>query len=271
MKIELVTHCLATGLPNYAGALALQISSLLLDQPKHCDVAMTICMNEKDDDTVRVIRHFAKLQHAGLSIQALSMPVGELKRRCIGRNFVARHSTADFVWFTDVDHCFCDGILDRLVRLRWPPIENRTVRQLSSKVPASMIFPGEIMISKSWDLGDDETEGLAQVPSLGRIKKENFIPKGYNRAIGGVQIVQGHFARSYGYLHNQEKWQTPKPTDATFGPCTDDKAYRTFCLGHGPIAKINLPGVYRVRHNQCSHEASKTPEDNRKELARHHQ
>jgi len=268
MKIELVTHCWAEKNPNYAGALALQLSSLLLDQPKHCDVNVTICMNEDDDDTVRVIRRFAKAQHAGFSIQALGMPVSELKRRCIGRNFAAHHSTADLVWFTDVDHCFYDGILDRLVKLKWPtgPMN----KNLGDVFVASMIFPGEIKISRNWDIGDDETEGLAEVPDVESLDTGNFVPKGYNRAIGGVQIVQGHFARVHGYLHGQEEWQRPKPeADATFGPCTDDKAYRSFCLKHGPIVKIDLPGVYRVRHNQCSHEADKTPEDNQKELKRH--
>ena len=264
MKVELITHCLAIENPNFAGALALQLSSVLLDQPKHCDVAVTICMNEDDDNTVRVIRHFAKLQHAGLSIQALSMPIGELGRRCIGRNFAARHSTADIVWFTDVDHCFYDGILDRLVKLKWPvgPPNER-----HDAFVASMIFPGEIMISKNWDLGDLETKRLSYDPRLYQIDKTNFVTKSYNRAIGGVQIVRGNFARAHGYLNNQEEWQTP--VEKPFSSFKDDIAYRNFCTAFGPVTKVELPGCYRLRHNQTSYEPAKTSDDNKRELKKH--
>jgi len=264
MKIELVTHCLATENPNFAGALALQISSLLLDQPKHCDVQITVCMNEEDVNTVRVVRHFAKLQHNGLRIKALNMPIDELGRRCIGRNHAALYTNADIVWFTDVDHCFYDGILDRLVSLEWPvskvPDEGRGV-------PVSMMFPGEIMISKNWDIGDEETKGLAAVPELKPLDAGNFVTKGYNRAIGGVQIVRGKFARAHGYLNGNDDWQTPvkKP----FGSFRDDIAYRDFCSKHGPIVKVDLPGVYRLRHGKTSYEADRTPEDNAKELNKH--
>ncbi len=263
MKIELVTHCWAKDNPHFAGALVLQLSSILIDQPKHCDVVMTICMNEDDENTVRVVRHFMKRQHSGFRIQALSMPTNQLGRRSIGRNYAALHSNADFVWFTDVDHCFCDGVLDRLVQLGWPSSKADD----GSMLPASMIFPGEIQISKNWDLGDEATENVWQQPKLKSIDKVDFAPKKYNKAIGGVQIVRGSLAREYGYLNNEAKWQTP--AEKPFASFADDIAYRDFCKGYGPIVKVSLPGVHRLRHNETSYEAGKTPEDNQKELAKH--
>lgn len=264
MKIELITHCLAVDNPCFAGALALQLSSLLIDQPKHCDVIVTVCMHGADANTVRVIRHFNKLQHDGLLIQALDFPIDQLGRRCIGRNYAALRSQADFVWFTDVDHCFYDGVLDKLVHFEWP---THADRDEGFGVPASMIFPQEIMISKNWDRGDETTKGLAEKPALRKLDAGDFVPKGYGRAIGGVQIVRGEFARAHGYLNDHDDWQTPvkKP----FGSFADDIAYREFCLKHGPIKKVVLPGVYRVRHNHTSYEASKTPEDNQRELERY--
>ena len=260
MKIELVTHCLATENPNFAGALALQLSSLLIDQPKWCDVAITIYMNEDDANTVRVINHFSKLQHDGLSICALSLPIGQLGRRCIGRNHAALHTSADYVWFTDVDHCFYDGILDRLAQIQWPS------HGVEFPLAASMIFPNEIMISKNWDLGDEATAGLAEQPKMKSLHKENFKPKSYNRAIGGVQIVRGDFARREGYLNNQDEWQTP--IEKPFGSFKDDIAYRGICKEQGPILKVNLSGCYRLRHNITSYEPPKTAADNQRELAK---
>ncbi len=263
MKIELVTHCWAKDNPHFAGALVLQLSSILIDQPKHCDVVMTVCMNEDDENTVRVVRHFMKRQHSGFRIHALSMPVGQLGRRSIGRNYAALHTTADYVWFTDVDHCFCDGILDRLVQMEWP--FRRDIA--GDECPASMIFPGEIMISKNWDVGDEATEDVWQQPKLKSISKEDFAPKRYNKAIGGVQIVRGNFAQSCGYLNNEVKWQTP--AEKPFASFADDIAYRKACEKYGSIVKVGLPGVFRLRHGKTSYEADKTPEDNRRELARH--
>ena len=130
-----------------------------------------------------------------------------------------------------------------------------------------MIFPGQIQISKNWDIGDKATCELVRNPKLRSINKEDFAPKGYNRAIGGVQIVRGEFARAHGYLNDQDEWQTP--VDVPFGSFKDDIAYRDFCREHGPIVKVELPGVYRLRHNTTSYEADKTEEDNRKELAKH--
>jgi len=262
MQIELVTHCLATENPNFAGALALQLSSLLLDQPRHCDLVVTICMNEDDVNTVRVINHFSRLQHDGISICALSLPIGQLGRRCIGRNYAALHTSADLMWFTDVDHCFCDGILDRLAQLVWPQVSDG--HQFN---PAMMIFPREIMISRNWDFGDKATCDLAQKPQLKSINKEDFVPKGYNRAIGGVQIVRGSTAKKLGYLNDQDEWQTP--INKPFSSFKDDIAYRGVCQKWGGIVKVELPGVYRLRHGKTSYQADKTPEDNRRELAKH--
>ena len=171
------------------------------------------------------------------------MPVNKLGRRSIGRNLAAKWSKADIVWFTDVDHCFCNGIFSNLENLEWP--EDTT-----------MVYPKIIMIHKNHEIGDALLRTIKErihyplpVPLL---NVHNFIEKQYNRAIGGVQIVRGEFAYEHGYLDGEEKWQ--RPVKKPFGDFRDDIAYRNFCTKYGSIMSVDLPGVYRIRHTETTYQ-----------------
>lgn len=238
MLIDIVTHCYAVEYPHFADLLAYQVSSLFLCPPK-CDAKLVACFCLEDKKTVDVLNwasYWLPVYRIPLSPQALG-------RRCIGRNRAAKETEADLVWFTDCDHTFQEGCLDRLASLDWPIAEG---------VPASMVFPKTIKIHQDYATGDQAAEKVGGKPHLVSVDKSRFVDKHYNRAIGGVQIVRGDFARKHGYLDGDSKWQ--KPADKPFGDFKDDVAYRGFCKQHGHIVGVDLPGVYRMRHSTTSYQ-----------------
>lgn len=235
-SIELVTHCYATELPHYASALKYQLSSLIINKPKHCKVLITICCEPNDEKTLEIIPFFQEV----LSIWTLIMEnENQLGRRSIGRNIAAKVTKADIVWFTDVDYLFSGDCLEKLSTIEWPD-------------DASMIFPPDAMICKDHAMGDRLLNYAANRVCVLDVDPNCFIPNHYRRAIGGIQIVQGDFAREHGYLDGIEKWQTPvaKP----FGDFHDDIAYRKYCKQFGKIVPVDLPGIKRLRHSTTTYQ-----------------
>lgn len=252
--IEIVSHCYATELPQYAAMLVYQASSLVLHKPKQCKVCLSVCVwGDIDDQPYPEIRDICvgkvlpwtkkTLSAHDISWLICYMTKGELGRRCIGRNRLALNTEADIVWFADVDQVFRDGMLDRLATMEWP--EN-----------ASMIFPREIKIHRDWKTGDERTGAIdLDDPCLVDVDPMEFVPKQYHDAIGGVQIVRGDFVRKHGYLAGDEKWQ--RPSVDPFGDFRDDVAYRRYCRQCGPIVRVDLPGMYRLRHTRTTYQEDK--------------
>lgn len=237
MSIEIVSHCFAQRFPHYAKALIYQLSSLVLHPPKRCKVTATVCFDMYGDATTwKVLQWFEA--NTDLPIKLIHLDLPYLGRRCIGRNLAARTSEADVVWFTDVDYVFQEGCLDTLIELEWPE-------------GSTMIFPSQVMIHREHTTGDKAFERV-EGPELVEIDKSEFVPKRCNKAIGGIQIVQGGFARSHGYLDGDAKWQKPV-SDGRFHACKCDVPYRQFCGSVGVVGKVDLPGVYRMRHTQAAH------------------
>lgn len=236
-RIEIVTHCWAGKFEHYARCFQYQVSSLVLNPPQNCNVSLCLCYDPNDvvQKTLGKVRNWLDESKPGLAV--LKLPIRQLGRRAIGRNIVAKQTPADLVWFTDCDHVFRDGVLDRLAEFEWPE-------------GASMIYPKQIMIHRDHTTGDQAIARMNGSEPLD-VDPSEFVPKRYNRAIGGVQIVRGEFAREYGYLDGS-RWQSPLHRD-TFVSCRCDRAYRKFCKQHGPIVPIDLPGVYRIRHTQTTH------------------
>jgi len=263
MRIEVVSHCYAVKCPLFANALQYQISSLFLHQPRTCHVTLNVFYDPQDVKTMEVIMwgleyKFERAKELPrVTLMASSLPANMLGRRCIGRNIVAKQSVADLVWFTDCDHVFAEGAFDRLAAMPWPveddPMEGRGC-PVGSVVPASMIYPRNIMISKDHATGDAE---LLKAESCRTIDFDYpiYVPKQYNRAIGGVQIVRGDFARKHGYLNDSPEWQ--KPTETPFGDFRDDVAYRKFASMFGPIVGVDFPGVFRIRHSSTTYQEDK--------------
>ncbi len=232
--LELVTHCYAMEYPHYAALLNYQLSSLVLHPPK-CHVSIVVCYILKDTATHGVINHFCG--YTNLDISVITLTEREIGRRAIGRNIAASSTKADVMWFTDVDHVFIE-CLDDLMSREW--VDGST-----------MLFPRIIQIQASHALGDMYIKRAIGVAKPHDINQKEFIAKKYRRAIGGVQIVRGDFAREHGYLKTFKKWQNP--TDTPFKEFRDDIAYRNFCLRFGNITAIDLPGMYRLRHTQTTH------------------
>jgi hypothetical protein len=239
--VEIVSHCWAKDLPQFAAALNYQVSSLVLHKSREADICLTVCYCEEDKNTKKAIRWMVKhLNFGGASFALQPLKKEQIGRRCIGRNRVAKNCIGDFVWFADVDQVFRDGIFDRLVTMKWPE-------------DAVMIYPKQIQIHKDHKTGDERTSAI-DLDNLGlvNIDPAEFVPKRYRKAIGGVQIVRGDFAREHGYLNGIDKWQ--RPTDKPFGDFRDDIAYRNYCLQYGKIVGVDLPGMFRIRHQRTTYQ-----------------
>jgi hypothetical protein len=244
VSIELVTHCWAEHYPLFAGALCHQLSSLVINKPKNADVCITICLTASDRAVVDVIRHFNSLGEP--KIKVLPLPLESLGRRSIGRNSAALHTSADIVWFTDVDHFFGPNCLDSLADYftKWPK-------------DAKMIFPRSIKIHKDWETGDKALRSALKDIRVININKDDFVDKQYHRAIGGVQIVQGDFAREHGYLNGNRKWLKPRQDGLPFNDFKDDVIYRNFAKSFEnflKIERIELEGLYRLRHTETTYQ-----------------
>jgi len=238
--VEIISHCYAKELHHFAACLVYQTSSLVLDRPRLCDVCLTMCVCNEDERTMQVVEWAKrKLVEFGHTYVVCHLSQTEIGRRCIGRNEAAGFSKADIVWFADVDQVYRDGILDRLVSMHWPDA-------------AVMVYPREIRIHKDHATGDKRTSAVdLNHLRVVDIDPAEFVVKRYRKAIGGVQIVRGDFARQYGYLDGNDRWQ--QTTNKPFGDFRDDIAYRRFCLQYGNIVGVDLPGMYRIRHTAVSY------------------
>ncbi len=235
-SIELVTHCYATELPHYASALEYQLSSLVRSLSPNYKQTITVCCEPNDKKTLKIIPFFQEV----LSIKTLMMEnANQLGRRSIGRNMAAKETKADIVWFTDVDYLFTSDCLEKLSTIKWP-------------VGVSMVFLSDAMICKDHAMGDRLLNYAANRVCILDVDPSCFIPNHYRRAIGGIQIVQGDFAREHGYLDGIEKWQIP--AEKPFGDFRDDIAYRNFCKQHGEIVPVILPGIKRLRHSTTTYQ-----------------
>jgi hypothetical protein len=223
MSIRLVTHCWAMQNPVYAKLLRFHLTSLM-DQP----VVVSVCYDPADTATVRVLWEFISREYPRLEVHP--MPAGDVGRRSIGRNYVALASSEDVLFFTDVDHVFMPGVFEQLGR---------------HLTDAVMVYPRQVMIHRDHATGM-RVASLADELPLPRVDGADFVVKRYRRAIGGVQIVRGDFARQHGYLRDFPEWLTT--TAAPFADFRDDVKYRKFCQRHGPVRGIELPGIYRMRH-----------------------
>lgn len=238
--LEIVTHCYAEQLPHYAACLNYQLSSMWLYPPKECQVEVTVCYDPDDQRTQKVLAWFSEKSPRvdGVSLSWLKYDRQFLGRRCIGRNNAALNTMADLIWFADVDHVFYDGVLDSLASYEW---DRKTI----------MVYPQTIKIHKDHTTGDLALARAVE-PGLIDIDPTEFVDKQYDRAIGGVQIVDGDFTRCHGYLNQNSRYQ--QPTSTPFGDFRDDVSFRHFCEISGDVLAIDLPGVYRLRHSTTSYQ-----------------
>lgn len=240
MSIRVVTHAWAGKFSQYASFLKHHIDSLSRCYDA-CEkqVKLTLCYCPQDDLVVNVIDSMSSAEwlDRGWLLIPLHLPL--LGRRSIGRNLAAKISKEDYVFFTDVDHVF-EPICFESIPSRF-------------EEGIAMIFPTEIKIHRLHSIGDAVANRALiddPLPMNVLLKAENFTPKQYNRAIGGVQIVRGDIAR-LGYLDGTE-WNVPSMP--AFKDFLDDIAYRRACSERGRIQGVELSGIYRLRHSRTTYQ-----------------
>lgn len=232
--IQIVTHCYAAKIPDFAAMLTAQISSLILWPPK-VDTLLTVCCNQDDELTMRAIYGIGLLPVPTVRIEPLTLSLPQLFRRAIGRNLAAKASRAQVVWHADADYLFGRDCIDSLAA-----VDFRTFNS---------VIPRKAWLHRSHTEGDAElkriTIGELFEPDLGIFQA--WHPK---EAIGGLQIVEGTFARK-GYLDGT-KWQTPvHDVSKGFQNTLEDRKYRRQEL-HSNTMLADIHGVYRMRHSSSA-------------------
>jgi hypothetical protein len=231
--VEIIVHCYAVAIPDFAKMLTAQLSSILQMPPK-CGVCVSVCTSAKDELTQHVVQQFSEAFHdAGDSVSAWLFDETRLFRRAIARNQCALATKADVVWFADADYLCGEGALDAMAKIDFQ---------------STLAFPRHVFIHRSHAMGDRE---LARI-----IPGEMFLPdlsiyeqRTEKFAIGGLQIVSGFTARTAGYL-DRTKWVEPVKADR-FLDTKEDKAFRAKC---GSSAAVDIPNLYRMRHSQSAFE-----------------
>ena len=235
MRIQIVTHCYAEQLPQYASFLAVHLESVL-NCPDFVDVI--ICCTDSDDRVFNVLAQYTDRFQSRLRVCFLPLPM--LGRRAIGRNINALDTQADLVWFADVDYF-------------WRPECFLSLRQWweSSPLPKPVLaYPGTIWTQSNEHVGDALLETLGDG---GEIDTSDFEPKHYGKAIGGIQIISGDYCRKFGYCNHTRK-VSPLQPGATLFHTTEDSLVRKMCAKQGKIVEIDLPGVYRLRHTRNAYQ-----------------
>lgn len=237
-SIEIVSHCYNSDeVPIYSSLAQLQFSSLLLNPPS-IDTTISVCYTSEDQLTVEVINWFRyEIRNIKtLHLKDFCLPKEKLFRRAIGRNIVAKSSSADVIWFVDCDYLFrftCTLSLAHYYCL---------------KSDCNMVYPEAVNINITHGLGDGYIERASKyLPYIIQIDPDHFTSKKQRKAIGGIQVVRGDYCREHGYLDGT-RWMNPVNTNKGFRSCKCDVPFRKQV---GKSEAVDIPGVYRVRHSFC--------------------
>lgn len=243
-RIELIVTCYAGKYPQYAAMFMSQVASLLTHPPKTCSVCLTVCHSACDEMVHDVIDE-AELGMDGdrLDLCRWVFPLNELFRRGLCRNYAAKKSTADIVWFADADALWLDGCLDALASSEWErlarPAEahfHKTHAQGDADIERNMKWWKTV---KDWSSSRSATKWDEAIPDPSR-----FQPERIKFASGGYIIVDGDTARK-GFLDGT-KWTQPVDPAGGFRDPREDIAYRKQFKKSTPL---NLPNLYRFRHS----------------------
>jgi len=234
--IEIVTHCYSGDeVPIYHHLLRHQLASLAEVHKDGIEVTLSVYFNRQDMATVDVLKDFVlprenrDVTSGPLRINPCHLEKEALFRRAIGRNRAACLTSADVVWFTDVDYCFFrDSLKDAYYEC------------LGAE--ENMVFPQYVNIHEKHEYGDE----LINDPSK-PIDLTKFVLRREKRAIGGIQIVKGDWCRKNGYLKGT-KWTKGVDPSQGFRSCKGDVPFRKQV---GPSKAAAILDVYRIRHSRA--------------------
>jgi len=229
LSFEIVSHCW-----QYSHMLRYQLSSLVLYPPTRCKVTMTVLFSEDDTDTVALLNYFSSQTAPNVTWNWQPMDKHSLFRRSIGRNMVAKSTSADWIWFTDCDLLFHANCLD-------------TLSDKLQGVNKALVFPKE---ERTTPLLADDDSLLTSFSNNGKpdfklrdIDTNRFEAYQRTRATGPLQITHGDVARAVGYCDALGVFQKP---DKRWRKTYEDTSYRWLLRTQG--AGLDIPGVYRIRH-----------------------
>jgi len=190
-SIEIVTHCW-----RYWRCLTYQVSALYLHPPgETLDVILHVLLSDEDAPTSNRTEQLMQIDWPNnVRLKVTHLPKEQLFRRSIGRNLLALQTRADIVWFTDCDYLIHGTSL-------------YDVFHQMGQADIRFIYPGQIM-GTTHEVGDQIIQQATDW--TGPIKADRsliteVLPM--NRAIGGIQIVDGDLCREYGYLKDSKKAQ----------------------------------------------------------------
>ena len=227
LHLEIVSHCW-----RYERFLTYQLSSLVHHPAVELDVTMTVYYCPEDDSTEQVLRYFGGKKVPGLAWSWRPLPKEKLFRRAIGRNHAAKHTGADWIWFTDADIVFQENCLDALAGL----LQGRD---------DALVFPettfGTALLPDDDPLFGERRDG----PALLALPQSAFpLRHGpYAGAKGAFQITHGDIARGCGYCETIPLFQRPANH---WRKTYDDSTFRW--LVGTPGTPLDLPGVCQIRH-----------------------
>lgn len=221
--VEIVSHCW-----RYAALLTYQLSSLVRDPPRHTVVTMTVFHAAEDEATCRVLEYFGRQEVPNVRWNWRALEVPNLLRRAIGRNLAALESGADWVFFTDCDVLFGDGVLDRLGQMLVGRSE-------------ILFYPGRHRVTPL--LRDDDRIFAVPHDTVVELPVQDWLPDERDRATGPFQITRGDVARVLGYCGTTRYFQRPA---ARWRKAREDCVFRWLLGTQG--TPLEIDGFYRIRH-----------------------
>ncbi len=226
LDIEIVSHCW-----QYAHLLAYQLSSLVNFPPARARVRMTVFYAAEDTRTRAMLDFFGGTVVPGVAWNWQSLPRPELFRRAIGRNRIARSTSADWVWFTDCDIVFHRDCIDTLSS------------QLQGRQDL-LCYPKFERITPMLTEDDPVLAAERDRPRVADIDTSQFtLAENPPKAKGAYHIVHGDAARQCGYCEQVGLYQRPV---SSWAKTYEDSAFR-WLLGTDGTG-LEVPGVHRIRH-----------------------
>lgn len=242
MLLGVVTHCWAVKNPQYAVFLRCQLSSLLSDPPA-IPTTPIVAYATDDAATAAVIADFDAMAPGW--VHTIPLTSRQMWRRSIARNIAAQnYGRRDaLLWFTDCDYLFGPGCI-HAAYTEWE----------KANKPA-MIWPYYVLANNDKAAVDRMVADYLRQPTHGMLlpQIDYITPTKVTRAIGGLQIVCGDYARTRGYVP-YGRWQ--REPNVPFPNFRDDVAFRRDLeRTHSCVTVTKLPGLLRLRHTEVGYGA----------------
>jgi hypothetical protein len=235
--IEIIVHCYAEKIADFASLLTAQLSSICNHPPVNGHVIVSVCTTHTDSLTENVVEKFgskAAAQRIPVTIVTRPYFTDMLFRRAIARNQLAKFTKSDLVWFADCDYMVGPGTLDAMLAVECD----------------TLWHPKKVLIHKSHEEGDNFIAGITPGRTVGG-DLGRFDDHRVNIAIGGLQFVSGDVARARGYLDGT-RWVKPVDPKGGFRDTQEDRVYR------GSFERrqsFEIPGLMRLRHSKSAFES----------------